>query len=273
MTRALWIGAVLLVPLLVIVPFGGADPVGSPGEAEFLQDDVPLFEVAADWPTLPEGQVLGVVASVAVDRRDHVWVLHRPASLGPEEAGMAAPALLEFDPEGNLVQGWGGGSDSRYEWPDSEHGIFVDHNDYVWVGGNGPVDQVLKFTMDGEFVMRIGTPGESRGSEDTQNFGRPADVWVHPPTNELFVADGYGNQRVIVLDADTGGFKRMWGAFGQAPRDVEPGPGVGSRAGGEGAVRLRAARPRGEGLGRRAGVCVRSGGQARAGIHDGWRIP
>ncbi len=225
MNRALWIGTGLLASLVFIVPLGrGAEPGSGRTAVAFLQDEVPLFEVAVDWPTIPNGWALGVVASVAVDRRDHVWVLHRPGSLGPEEAGMAAPALLEFDPEGQFVQGWGGAPDSRYEWPESEHGIFVDHNDYVWVGGNGPVDQVLKFTMEGEFVMRLGTPGESQGSEDTRNFGRPADVWVHPPTNELFVADGYGNQRVIVFDADTGAFRRMWGAFGEAPRDVEPEP-------------------------------------------------
>lgn len=225
MTRALRIGAGLLMALSLIVPFGGCSDRGvHPGGSAALQDEVPLFEVAPEWPTLPEGWVLGVVASVAVDRRDHVWVLHRPSSLGPEEADMAAPAVLEFDPDGNLVQGWGGASGSGYEWPESEHGIFVDHNDYVWVGGNGPVDQVLKFTMDGDFVMRIGTPGESQGSGDTRNFGRPADVWVHPPTNELYVADGYGNQRVVVLDAGTGEFRRMWGAFGDAPQDMEPDP-------------------------------------------------
>ncbi len=222
MNRMLWVGAVLAVTVAVIVALsrGGEEVATAPDAA---LGEVPAFEVDPTWPTIPDGWVLGVVASVAVDGRDHVWVLQRPGSLDPEEAPMAAPPVLEFDPEGDFVQGWGGPS-PEYHWPESEHGIYVDHNDYVWVGGNGPDDQVLKFTMSGEFVMQIGRPGQSRGNRDTENLNRPADVWVHAPTNELFVADGYGNRRVIVFDADTGEFRRMWGAFGDEPTDGEPDP-------------------------------------------------
>jgi DNA-binding beta-propeller fold protein YncE len=222
MSRMAWVGAVFVASVVLFIALhrGGEEIVIVP---ESVVRDVPRFEVDPTWPTIPDGWVLGVVASVAVDSRDHVWVLQRPSSLGPEEASMAAPPVLEFDPEGNFEQAWGGPS-QQYHWPESEHGIFVDHNDYVWVGGNGPDDQVLKFTMSGEFVMQIGRPGESQGNRDTENLGRPADVWVHPPTNELFVADGYGNRRVIVYDADTGEFQRMWGAFGNEPTDGEPDP-------------------------------------------------
>ena len=195
--------------------------------------DVPTFEVDPSWPTIPNGWVLGVVASVAVDGRDHVWVLQRPGSLRPEEVSMAAPPILEFDPEGNFEQGWGGPS-LEYHWPESEHGIYVDHNGYVWVGGNGPNDnQVLKFTMSGDFVMQIGRSGQSRGNQDTENLGRPADVWVHPPTNELFVADGYGNRRVIVYDADDWGVQEDVGSVWRRTdrRRVGPGHGQGSRRG------------------------------------------
>jgi hypothetical protein len=185
--------------------------------------EIPTFQPDPSWPTIPNNWVLGQVASVAVDRRDHVWVLQRPSTLEPEEMSRAAPPLLEFDHEGNFVQGWGGARPG-YPWPQSEHGVFVDHNDFVWVGGNGATDQVLKFTMSGELVMQIGTPGEAEGNADTQNLGRPADAWVHQPTNEVFIADGYGNRRVIVYDADTGAFKRMWGAFGSVPTDGDPDP-------------------------------------------------
>lgn len=216
------IGIILLTAVVIAIALGrdGEQTATAPGSRI---SEVPTFEVDPNWPTIPDGWVLGVVASVAVDSRDHVWVLHRPGTLEPEEASMAAPPVLEFDPEGNFVQGWGEPS-SAYHWPQSEHGIYVDHNDYVWVGGNGPVDQVLKFTMSGEFVLQIGQPGESQGNQDMENLGRPADVWVHPPTNELFVADGYGNRRVMVFDADTGEFKRMWGAFGNEPTDGEADP-------------------------------------------------
>ena len=80
---------------------------------------------------------------------------------------------------------------------------------------------MLKFTQDGKFVMQIGKSNQSKGDADSSNVHRAADAWVYPKTNELFVADGYGNHRVIVFDADTGAFKRMWGAFGKKPAGVD----------------------------------------------------
>ena len=206
----------MLVASLACGQADTGEPAGEPGPVT----EIPTFQPDPSWPTIPNNWVLGQVASVAVDRRDHVWVLHRPASVEPEEVPRAAPPVLEFDHEGNFVQGWGGPSD-EYQWPESEHGIYVDYKDFVWIGGNGATDQILKFTMAGELVMKIGEPGEAAGNADTQNLGRPADTWVHEPTNELFVADGYGNKRVIVYDADTGAFKRMWGAFSNPPTDDE----------------------------------------------------
>jgi DNA-binding beta-propeller fold protein YncE len=95
----------------------------------------------------------------------------------------------------------------------------------VWIGGNGPKDhQIIKFTKAGKFVMQIGRAGQSKGNADTQNLNQPADAFIYAKTNELFVADGYGNRRVIVFDADTGAFKRMWGAFGNVPTDEPPNP-------------------------------------------------
>jgi DNA-binding beta-propeller fold protein YncE len=201
-------GAGVVLSAVVSLPAAQAPPVR----------DVPKFQVDSAWPTIPNGWMLGIVSSVAVDAQDHVWVLQRPRTLEPDEAARAAPPVLEFDADGRFVQGWGGPA-AGYNWPASEHGIFVDHKGFVWLAGQGDTDQVLKFTRDGTFVMRIGRPGESRGNRDTRNLSQPADVWVHPPTNELFVADGYGNRRVIVFDADTGAFKRMWGAFGNEPTD------------------------------------------------------
>ena len=143
---------------------------------------------------------------------------------------MAAPPVMVFDSAGSFIKAWGGAG-SGYEWPEREHGIHIDYKGFVWVSGNNcptnglpglkPVadDQVLKFTQDGRFVMQIGHSNQSKGNADTQNLHRAADMWVHPQTNELFVADGYGNHRVAVFDADTGAFKRMWGAFANKPVD------------------------------------------------------
>jgi len=191
---------------------------------------MPIFEVEAGWPKVPAKWKVGDQSSFAVDGEDNVWLLNRPRTLKPEQASMAAPPVMEFDIAGNFIKGWGGAS-SGFEWPEREHGIHIDYKGFVWIGGNScpdnglpglkPVtdDQLLKFTRDGRFVMQIGHSNQSKGNADTQNLHRPADVWVHPQTDELYVADGYGNHRVAVFDADTGVFKRMWGAFGNKPVD------------------------------------------------------
>jgi DNA-binding beta-propeller fold protein YncE len=185
--------------------------------------EIPTFQPDPSWPKLPGKWALGQVSDVTVDADDHVWVLHRPRTVKPEEKSRVAPPVLEFDAAGTFIQGWGGPADG-YEWPDTEHGIHVDHKGFVWLGGSGNTDaHVLKFTKTGKFVMQIGRRGQSKGNSDTKNLNRATDVFVYPKTNELFVADGYGNRRVIVFDADTGVFKRMWGAFGKPPTDPAPG--------------------------------------------------
>ena len=101
-----------------------------------------------------------------------------------------------------------------------EHGIAVDDKDNVWLTGNGDGDgQVLKFTKDGKFLLQIGKGGVNVDSSDTTHLSRPAGITVYAKTNEVFVADGYGNRRVIVFDADTGAYKRHWGAYGNKPDD------------------------------------------------------
>jgi hypothetical protein len=195
----------------------------------------PNFQVDPNWPKpLPNNWIIGAVAGVAVDRRDHIWIVHRPATLAERQvlAGttpprtlccIAAPPVLVFDMSGNLVRHWGGPG-AGYEWPEIEHGMYVDANDNVWLGGSGPRDhQILKFTLDGRFLLQIGRAGQSRGSNDTQNLRGPADVEVDPAARELYVADGYGNRRVIVFDSETGDYKRHWGAYGERPND-DPSP-------------------------------------------------
>jgi DNA-binding beta-propeller fold protein YncE len=201
--------------------------------AGFNEPGVPKFEVDPSWPKdLPNEWMMGQVAGIFVDSHDHVWVTNRPRSLedhdkyaafDPPQADCCkpAPAVLEFDAAGNFVQGWGGPG-AGYEWPDNEHGMFVDYKENVWIGGNGAKDtNILKFTKDGKFLLQIGHHGKSGGSNDTENLNRPAGFVVYPKTSEVFVADGYGNRRVIVYDADTGAYKRHWGAYGKKPDDTE----------------------------------------------------
>jgi len=199
--------------------------------------EAPLFEVDPLWPKpLPSGWLLGSAVGVAVDSRDHVFVIHRRDSFNPRtEIGAAAdpptgeccvpaPNILEFDPEGNLVNSWGGPGDG-YDWPASNHGLTIDHLDNVWVGGNGAGDShLIKFTRDGRFLMQVGEPWQPVDSRSREAFGRVAKVSFHAPSNEAFVADGYANRRVAVIDMNTGEFKRYWGAYGNEPDDANPGP-------------------------------------------------
>jgi DNA-binding beta-propeller fold protein YncE len=204
--------------------------------ADAQEAPAPSYQVDPFWPQVPPQWTLGQVSGIAVDSRDHVWVLQRPWSLGSDEVARnpdaecctPAPPVMEFTPEGLYVQGWGGEGEG-YEWPADEHGIHVDHNDNVWISSAGgprlserTENHLLKFTRDGRFLLQIGRRGASGGSLDTLNLNNAADMYVHAPTNELFVADGYVNRRVIVFDADSGTFKRMWGAYGNRPDDSVP---------------------------------------------------
>ena len=195
--------------------------------------EAPRFKVDATWPRpLPNQWILGQVSGIATDADDHVWVLQRPGSLTDDERGggavpplskccIAAPPVLEFDAAGNLLRSWGGPG-KGYDWPTNEHGIHVDAKGFVWVTGNGPEDgQILKFTRDGRFVLQIGRIGPQTGNVDTTRMGQPAGLEVDNAANEVYVADGYYNKRVIVFDAGTGAFKRQWGAYGKPPSDAD----------------------------------------------------
>jgi DNA-binding beta-propeller fold protein YncE len=194
--------------------------------ATAVQADAPKFQVDPAWPkTLPNSWIMGQAAGVAVDAQDHIWVVQRPKTLTDDEKALTfdpprtkccrpAPPVMEFDQEGKLIQAWGGPGQG-YDWPQNEHGIHIDHKGFVWLAANGEQDgHILKFTRDGKFVLQIGKPGPQTDSRDTTRLGRPAHMVVDPQTNEVFVADGYYNHRVIVFDADTGAYKRLWGAYG-----------------------------------------------------------
>ena len=127
--------------------------------------------------------------------------------------------MLVFDQSGNLIRSWGGPGQG-YEWPESEHGIYIDGNDFVWLAGNGKKDgQLLKFTMDGKFVLQIGKQGAGNDSNSTERLGSPADVAVDVAAHEVYAADGYANRRVVVFDSETAAYKRHWGAYGHKPSD------------------------------------------------------
>ncbi len=230
--RNLFIGATFVALLVVL---GVAESVVQKTAAAQARGAVmaPRFEVDPIWPKpFPNGWYLGTTIGVWVDAQDHIWIVHRPSSVNVVEAAAgqdpptgaccnAAPPILEFDQEGNILRHWGGEDGPGYEWPGSNHGLFVDHNGFVWIGGNGGGDgHVLKFTQDGEFVAQFGRKGVSRDSQATDHFSQVAKVFVDANANETYVADGYGNKRVAVIDADTGEMKRFWGAYGNPPDDA-----------------------------------------------------
>jgi len=243
MKSTLGLGAVL-VASIVALPAQTKAPVQAPS-----------FEVDPYWPKpLPNHWVTGSTIGVSVDAQDNVWTIHRPGSVdanfkaadimvgdargrddeaqpgagaGPQattptpigQCCKVAPPVLVYDQAGNLVKSWGGPG-KGYDWPESNHGITVDHRGNVWLAGNGQMDtQILKFDGAGKFLLQIGKHGVHTGSNDTENFWQPTKIWDDASANEVYIGDGYGNRRVIVLDTDTGKYKRHWGAYGKAPSD------------------------------------------------------
>jgi DNA-binding beta-propeller fold protein YncE len=247
MKRNLLIGATFVA---VLVTLGIGQSMLERAAAQSKGAQAPIFEVDPLWPKpMPNHWLLGSTIGVWVDDQDHVWIIHRSsATLNNNERGLelspptgeccaGAPPVLEFDQAGNLLRHWGGPGQG-YEWPDSNHGIFVDHTGSVWIGGNGGPDQhVLKFTKDGKFLMQSGKKGARPGppgknnqptwlpnSNDPSNFGRVAKIFVEPKANEAYLADGYFNKRVAVIDGNSGKLKRHWGAYGNKPDDTPLGP-------------------------------------------------
>jgi DNA-binding beta-propeller fold protein YncE len=226
------------VALAAAVTFGAGAFVLRNATAEpVAMVEIPIFEVDPLWPKpIPGEALLGMTIGVSIDDQDNVWITHRgSATLNKNEKGAelnppvaaccrgAAP-VLAFNQAGDLIKSWGGKGEG-YEWPESMHGIFVDHKGNVWLGGNGAKDaQILKFTKDGKFLAQSGHQGKNGGSNDPENFGRVAQIYIDPKTNEGFVADGYRNRRVAVIDGDTGKIKRFWGAYGNKPDDSPQGP-------------------------------------------------
>jgi len=196
----------------------------------------PRFEVDPMWPKpLPNHWILGMTIGVGVDAQDHVYIIHRgAATLGAKEmyamanppaseCCVAAPPILEFDAAGNLVKGWGGPGQG-FEWPESNHGITPDSKGNLWIGGNGASDgHILKFTREGKFVKQFGFAYANAGSNDMWAFNKVAKISLDEGANEAYVADGYGNHRVAVIDIDTGKIKRYWGAYANKPDDTNLG--------------------------------------------------
>ena len=235
----------ILAALVAAVGCGpAAEPEGGMAAGEAGGVMVPMFEVDPMWPkNLPNHWLMGPTIGVDVDSRDHIWIVHRNTPnqfVANTEIGLVqdppvseccapGPPVLVFDQEGNLLDSWGGpGTETGdYTWPLSNHGITIDHMDNVWIGGNGAADShVLKFSLDGTFLMQVGKPGArsagegfQRNSHDMESFGRVAKIGIDPEANEAYFADGYLNKRIAVVDMDTGELKRYWGAYGNEPDD------------------------------------------------------
>ncbi len=246
------------IALLLALPVAAALVAALPAPALTAAGGVPQFEWDPTFPKMPSGQMLGAVIGVHVDARDHIWIVHRSLGTGTgsltafqraaefnpprAECCIPAPPVIEFDQAGRIVSSWGGPG-TGFEWPSGEHGIFIDHQDNVWIGSNGQGrrtgppgavaqagaeqtdTQILKFTRTGKFLLQIGKQNVHGGNDDTRNMLQPTGIFVDPATNDVFVSDGeHGNhRRVIVFDGATGAYKRMWGAYGNKPDDTDPG--------------------------------------------------
>ena len=238
--KRLLFGAASVAVVGTAVGFGCLNRVQAKPADDTVQ--APRFVVDPYWPKpLPHHWVVGMMIGVSVDSHDHVFIIHRPRSLNAQtEIGAAgnpptaeccvpAPPVIEFDPEGNVVNAWGGPG-AGYDWPNGvgaagEHGISVDASGNVWLGSTGSSDrQILKFTHDGKFIAQYGKPMPGKNSLSTTDFAGVAMMSFDEKAREAFVADGYRNRRVVVIDMDTGAIKRFWGAYGNKPDDNDNTP-------------------------------------------------
>ncbi|MBB5987168.1 hypothetical protein [Sphingobium lignivorans] len=183
---------------------------------------IPRFKADTAWPQLPENWVIGQVAGLSTDREGNIWLVHRPHSVrDPGPTRQPAPTVLRLSPDGKVLAAWDGKStapeiDGVNQFPASTHGVFVDAEDNVWIGGNGKDDHVVvKYSMDGKYLGQFGTRGATGGNLDKAKLGGPADIYRH--NDELLIADGYINKRVITFDAKSAAFRRFWGAYASAP--------------------------------------------------------
>jgi hypothetical protein len=167
------------------------------------QPPIPSFTPDPSWPSPPADFKWGQVIGIFADGRGHVWT----SSQG---------RIAEWDPQGMLLQSWDArGPDGKWS---TIHGLFVDHHGYVWTNARES-NLTIKFTRTGQVAMVIGAFDKTGGSNDPALMGRPSEIWVDPADNEVFVADGYGNRRIIVFDGATGKYLRHWGAYGRRPQD------------------------------------------------------
>jgi hypothetical protein len=225
--------ASLYAGALIAAGFGSAASAADTlTNATLNGQEVPVFELDRTWPKLPNNWVLGVTSKVAIDSHGNAWIFHRPHTA---TGGTAAPPIVVLDKDGKFVRAWGGPA-AGYDWPDSEHNIVVDAKDVVTISGSSPSgqsltkrsdDMILKFTADGKFIKQYSGRDRSKGSLDMTSVNKPGDFFLW--RGDLYVADGYGNRRVLVMDPDTFAIKRMWGPFGKPPHDVpgkDGGPGA-----------------------------------------------
>lgn len=238
--------------VLIALAFTGGITVLAAGEraleaaAREEMVSAPRFEVDPVWPKpLPNKWVMGNVIGVGVDARDHVFIVHRNDTYAATEIGAAqnpptseccvpAPPVIEFDQAGNVVAAWGGPpANKEYVWPTSNHGIGVDDKGNLWIGGNGngnpaigqgPDSHILNFTHDGKYLRTIGIPGQPTNSTTKDHFGKVAKISFDFKAQEAYIADGYGNHRVAVVDMASGAMKRYWGGYGNVPSDSNFGP-------------------------------------------------
>jgi DNA-binding beta-propeller fold protein YncE len=203
MTRSIGLRTLAAAILLSAAALIVAEAQTKPPQPIKALDGVPVFEADPKWPVLPADWKWGQVIGIFADAQGHVWT-------------SSSSRITEWDPQGKLVQSWEARGPNK-DWR-TIHGMFVDHNGFVWSNARES-NLTVKYTKKGDVTLVIGKQDQTGGSNDTTLMGRPSEIWVDPADNEVFVADGYGNRRVIVFDGASGKYLRHWGAYGKRPED------------------------------------------------------
>ena len=174
----------------------------------------PYRTVEGVWAPLPDGRQWGSTSLVEVSPDgEMIWAVDRCGEntcVGHDDLDV----VFQFDKDGNMLKRWGAG---MFVWP---HGIDVDDDGNVWIAdARGEGDrghQVIKFSSDGDVLMRLGTAGVAGRTQST--FDQPNDVLV-APNGDIFVGDGHpgnGNNRIVKFSSD-GTYLMEWGETGSAP--------------------------------------------------------
>jgi DNA-binding beta-propeller fold protein YncE len=155
------------------------------------------YESVPGWAPLPEGWEWNHVVGVAVDSADRIFAYNR-----------SNHPMIVLDKEGNIIDNWGEGQFG------SAHHVEIGPDGSVWTTDIGN-HTVCKWSITGDLLMTLGTPGKPSIEQSGEPFNKPTDL-AFGLDGSIYISDGYGNSRVHHYSPQ-GKLIRSWGERGTGP--------------------------------------------------------